>query len=149
MSALFGSTYLCEAAFSDMNVMTSKYRTRLSDEHLNDSIRVSLSGYTPAHTCMVDSMQCHSSHWLYKRVNALILHMCHKMLVRWWLRWYIYYVGHNKKWTFFFFSWTFVWIFSDILTMWAIIICEKLSFFLDLDVKLRFFICFRYCNFTR
>ena len=62
MSALFGSTYLCEAAFSDMNVMTSKYRTRLIDEHLNDSIRVNLRGYTPAYNSMVDSMQCQSSH---------------------------------------------------------------------------------------
>ncbi|KAK0142715.1 General transcription factor II-I repeat domain-containing protein 2A [Merluccius polli] len=48
MCALFGSTYLCESAFSDMNVLKSKLRTRLTDEHLNDSIRVNLSGYTPA-----------------------------------------------------------------------------------------------------
>ena len=50
MSALFGSTYLCEAASSDMNVMKSKYRTRLTDGHLSDSIRVNLSGYTQAYT---------------------------------------------------------------------------------------------------
>ncbi|KAK0152831.1 General transcription factor II-I repeat domain-containing protein 2B [Merluccius polli] len=34
-SALFGSTYLCEAAFSDMNVMKSKFITSLTDEHIN------------------------------------------------------------------------------------------------------------------
>ena len=62
MSALFGSTYLCESAFSDMNVMKSKFRTRLADEHLNDSIRVNLSGYTPPYTSLADSMQCQSSH---------------------------------------------------------------------------------------
>lgn len=43
MSALFGSTYLCESAFSDMNIIKSKFRTRLTDDHLNDSIRVNLS----------------------------------------------------------------------------------------------------------
>ena len=62
ISALFGSTYLCEAAFSDMNVIKSKFRTRLTDEHLNDCIRVNLSAYTPAYTSLVDSMQCQSSH---------------------------------------------------------------------------------------
>jgi len=58
MSALFGSTYLCESAFSYMNVLKSKLRTRLTDEHLNDSIRVNLSGYTSAYTSLVDSLQC-------------------------------------------------------------------------------------------
>ena len=62
ISGLFGSTYLFEAAFSDMNVITSKFRTRLTDEHLNDCIRVNLSAYTPAYTSLVDSMQCQSSH---------------------------------------------------------------------------------------
>ncbi|XP_028313963.1 general transcription factor II-I repeat domain-containing protein 2B-like [Gouania willdenowi] len=62
ISALFGSTYLCESAFSDMNIIKSKYRNRLTDEHLNDSIRVNLSGYTPAYSSLVESMQCQSSH---------------------------------------------------------------------------------------
>ncbi len=60
--ALFGSTYLCESAFSDMNVMKSKFRTRLTDEHLKDSIRVNLSGYIPAYSSLVGSMQCQVSH---------------------------------------------------------------------------------------
>ena len=51
------------------------------------------------------------------------------MLVRWWLRTYVNfqwstpYVGHNN--------------------MWDIFV------FLDIDVKLRFLISFRYCSFTR
>ncbi|CAB4062794.1 unnamed protein product [Lepeophtheirus salmonis] len=53
---LFGSTYLCEVAFSDMNVIKSKFRTRLTDKHLNDSIRLNLSAYTPVYTSLVDSM---------------------------------------------------------------------------------------------
>ena len=57
MSALLGSTYLCESTFSDMNVIQNK-----TDSHLNDSIKVNLSGYTPQYTSLVDSMQCQSSH---------------------------------------------------------------------------------------
>lgn len=49
--ALFGSTYLCEAAFSDMNVIKCKFRTRLSDD-LNDCNDASL----------VEAMQCQSAH---------------------------------------------------------------------------------------
>uniref|UniRef100_A0AAQ5Y107 HAT C-terminal dimerisation domain-containing protein n=1 Tax=Amphiprion ocellaris TaxID=80972 RepID=A0AAQ5Y107_AMPOC len=62
MSALFGSTYLCESAFSDMNIIKSKFRTKLTDEHLSDCIRVNLSGYTPQYTSLVSSMQCQASH---------------------------------------------------------------------------------------
>ena len=62
MSALFGSTCFCEAAFSDMKVKKSKFRTVLTDKHRKGSIRVNLSGYTPAYTSLVDSMQCQSPH---------------------------------------------------------------------------------------
>lgn len=62
VSSLFGSTYLCESAFSDMNAIKSKFRTRLTDEHLNEAIRVNLSGYTPAFKSLVESMQCQTSH---------------------------------------------------------------------------------------
>lgn len=44
VAVLFGSTYLCDSAFFDMDVIKSKYRNRLTDVHLNDSIRVKLSG---------------------------------------------------------------------------------------------------------
>ncbi|KAL3993501.1 polymeric immunoglobulin receptor [Sarotherodon galilaeus] len=37
VASLFGSTYLCESAFSDMNFIKNKHRTRLSDAHLQDS----------------------------------------------------------------------------------------------------------------
>ncbi|KAM3599085.1 uncharacterized protein V6R79_026136 [Siganus canaliculatus] len=37
--------HIPESVFSDMNVMKSKFRIRLTDEHLNDSIRVNLSGW--------------------------------------------------------------------------------------------------------
>ena len=37
VSAYFGSTYLCEMAFSQMKIIKSKYRSRLTDKHLTDS----------------------------------------------------------------------------------------------------------------
>lgn len=64
MSALFGSAYLCDPAFSDMNILKTNFRTRLTNEHLNDSIsvRVNLSGYTQSFSSLADSMQSQSSH---------------------------------------------------------------------------------------
>ncbi|CAI5657912.1 unnamed protein product [Oreochromis niloticus] len=38
---LFGSTYLCEKLFSTLNFNKSKYRSRLTDDHLQDILRVS------------------------------------------------------------------------------------------------------------
>ncbi|KAL7882845.1 hypothetical protein SRHO_G00005030 [Serrasalmus rhombeus] len=38
---LFGSTYLCEKLFSTLNFNKSKYRSRLTDEHLQALLRVS------------------------------------------------------------------------------------------------------------
>lgn len=34
LTAMFGSTYLCESAFSEMKIIKSKYRNRLTDEHI-------------------------------------------------------------------------------------------------------------------
>ena len=47
IAALFGSKYLCESAFSNMYVIKS----RLTDEHLKDYIRVNLNVYIPAYSC--------------------------------------------------------------------------------------------------
>lgn len=40
---LFGSTYLCEKLFSTMNFNKSKFRSRLTDEHLRAILRVSVA----------------------------------------------------------------------------------------------------------
>ncbi|KAK0146900.1 SCAN domain-containing protein 3 [Merluccius polli] len=61
-ACLFGSTYLCESAFSNMSFIKNKHRTRLTDAHLEDSIRVAVSSYTPNYSALVDSMQCQASH---------------------------------------------------------------------------------------
>ncbi|XP_070408067.1 general transcription factor II-I repeat domain-containing protein 2B-like [Nothobranchius furzeri] len=62
VACMFGSTYLCESAFSDMNFIKSKHRTRLTDAHLHDSVRVAVSSYTPDYSKLVNSMQCQVSH---------------------------------------------------------------------------------------
>ena len=36
IASFFGSTYLCESAFSTMNFVKNKHRTRLADAHLQD-----------------------------------------------------------------------------------------------------------------
>ncbi len=62
VASLFGSTYLCESAFSDMNFIKNKHRTRLTDAHLKDSLTVAVSSYTPDYNTLVNSMECQSSH---------------------------------------------------------------------------------------
>lgn len=62
VACLFDSTYLCESAFSDMNFIKNKYRTRLTDAHLEDSIRVAVSSYTPDYSALGNSMHCQTSH---------------------------------------------------------------------------------------
>lgn len=61
LTALFGSTYLCESAFSEMKIIKSKYRNRLSDEHLNSCLRLALCNYVPSYEKYAVDMQCHSS----------------------------------------------------------------------------------------
>lgn len=62
VASLFGSTYLCESAFSDMNFIKNKHRTCLTDAHLKDALTVAVSSYTPDYSALVNSMQCQSSH---------------------------------------------------------------------------------------
>uniref|UniRef100_A0A3B4XNQ5 Ig-like domain-containing protein n=1 Tax=Seriola lalandi dorsalis TaxID=1841481 RepID=A0A3B4XNQ5_SERLL len=47
MLSLFGSTYLCEKTFSVMNINKSRVRTRLSDSHLRDVLRVKTTVFEP------------------------------------------------------------------------------------------------------
>lgn len=57
----FGSTYLAESAFSDMNILKSKIRNSLNDEHVDQCLRLSLSSYDPAFENIAKSMQCQRS----------------------------------------------------------------------------------------
>ncbi|KAJ3581116.1 hypothetical protein NHX12_017622 [Muraenolepis orangiensis] len=47
MLSLFGSTYVCEQAFSLMNLNKSKLRNALSDTHLHDILTLSVSQLEP------------------------------------------------------------------------------------------------------
>lgn len=61
LTAFFGSTYLCESAFSDMKIIKSKYRSTLTDDHLDTCLRLAISSYNPDYAKLADTMQCKSS----------------------------------------------------------------------------------------
>ncbi|XP_060762621.1 general transcription factor II-I repeat domain-containing protein 2A-like [Neoarius graeffei] len=61
LTAMFGSTYLCESAFSHMKIIKSKYRSTLTDDHLEACLRLAISSYIPDYASLVDSIQCKSS----------------------------------------------------------------------------------------
>ncbi|XP_069819639.1 general transcription factor II-I repeat domain-containing protein 2A-like [Dendropsophus ebraccatus] len=59
---LFGSTYLCEKLFSTLNFNKSKYRSRLTDEHLQALLRVSTaSSLKPNVARLCQSKRCQIS----------------------------------------------------------------------------------------
>jgi hypothetical protein len=43
MSTVFGSTYICEQTFSQMKLIKSKFRTRMTNDHLHHCLRLSVS----------------------------------------------------------------------------------------------------------
>ena len=45
-----------------LNIPMRICQTCLTDAHLDDCVRVNLSGYTPDYNALVDSMQCQNSH---------------------------------------------------------------------------------------
>lgn len=61
LTALFGSTYLCESAFSHMKIIKSKYRSTMTDDHLEVCLRLAVSSYCPDYASLADSIQCKSS----------------------------------------------------------------------------------------
>ena len=55
MLSLFGSTYLCEKTFSVMNLNKDCSRSRLSDFHLRDILRISTTSLKPDLACLLKS----------------------------------------------------------------------------------------------
>jgi len=53
MLSLFGSTYLCEKTFSVMNINKNRVRTRLSDSHLRDVLRIKTTAFEPDLACLL------------------------------------------------------------------------------------------------
>ena len=63
MLSLFGSTYLCEKTFSVMNMNKDRVRTRLSDSHLRDILRIKTTAFEPDLPHLLQSRsQYHPSH---------------------------------------------------------------------------------------
>ena len=60
--SIFGSTYICEQTFSKMKYIKSKYRTRLTDLHLENFLQIGSSHFTPNITNLSSSKQSQSSH---------------------------------------------------------------------------------------
>ena len=61
LTDLFSSTYLCESAFSHMMIIKSKYRSTITDDHLEVCLRLAVSSYCPDYASLADSIQCKSS----------------------------------------------------------------------------------------
>ena len=57
LRSCFGSTYMCESGFSTMKILKSKYRSRLTDSHLNDCMRMAVTNYTPEISKLAEGMQ--------------------------------------------------------------------------------------------
>ncbi|KAK7158529.1 hypothetical protein R3I94_004989 [Phoxinus phoxinus] len=62
LTALFGSTYLCECAFSHMKIIKSKYRSTMTDDNLLACLRLATSSYCPDYETLAASSQCQRSH---------------------------------------------------------------------------------------
>lgn len=62
ISACFGSTYLCESAFSHMKIIKSKYRSSITDDHLLACLRLATTCYCPDYEKLAASSQCQVSH---------------------------------------------------------------------------------------
>lgn len=58
----FGSTYLCESAFSYLKFTKTKHRSLLTDSHTEDTLALCLSGYTPNYERLAGDMQTQTSH---------------------------------------------------------------------------------------
>lgn len=62
MMSLFGSTYVCEQLFSRMKNVKSKTRSRVTDAHLEGSLRVATTKIKPNIDTLVKNKQCQKSH---------------------------------------------------------------------------------------
>ena len=62
MVSLFASTYVCEQFFSRMKITKSKMRTSMTDQHLENSLRIATSQIEPDIEYLVSSKQCQKSH---------------------------------------------------------------------------------------
>lgn len=62
LATMFGSTFVCESSFSKMNFLKNKYRSRLTDAHLEDTLRISCSPREPNFKKLAQDHRCNFSH---------------------------------------------------------------------------------------
>ena len=60
--SIFGSTYLCEQIFSNMNYVKSKYRSRLTDVSLQSCVKMKVTSYSPDIDKLSSDVQKQKSH---------------------------------------------------------------------------------------
>ena len=63
MSTVFGSTYICEQTFSCMKQTKNPTRSKLTDEHLHQTLRLATTRLQPDIELLTSQKQAHSSHW--------------------------------------------------------------------------------------
>ena len=59
--SLFGSTYMCEQLFTKMKHAKSKTRSRLTNHHLQNNLRVAISSNSPNIETLVENHQAQIS----------------------------------------------------------------------------------------
>jgi hypothetical protein len=62
ISCLFGSTFICEHAFSLMKTIKSKSRTRLTDSHLESTLKIATTNIKIDIEQLSKEKQCQISH---------------------------------------------------------------------------------------
>ena len=62
MFSVFGSTYICEQTFSKMKLVKSKLRSRHTDEHLHQILRLSVTNVEIDIAKLANKMQHQVSH---------------------------------------------------------------------------------------
>jgi hypothetical protein len=62
MCTMFGSTWLCESSFSNMNFIKNKFRSTITNEHLGQCLRIARTPYSPQYKKIIKGKKCHFSH---------------------------------------------------------------------------------------
>ncbi|CAM4604779.1 unnamed protein product [Lepidochelys kempii] len=60
--SIFGNTYICEQTFSIMNMNKNKQCSSLTEDHLEDIMKISTSNMTPEYDKLVAEKRCNISH---------------------------------------------------------------------------------------
>lgn len=60
--SIFGSTYVCEQVFSNMNFIKSKHRARLTDDSLRSCVKMKVTAYSPDVQTLCAEVQEQKSH---------------------------------------------------------------------------------------